>query len=45
MDHYLTVPAFAISLNGDIAVQISSHGIFLMHSLSEMDMFLMTGIV
>lgn len=43
VDHYLTVPGFVISLNRD--VQNSSCGLVLMHSLSEMDMFLMTAIV
>lgn len=43
--HYLTVPGFVISLNRDIAFQISSHGIVVMPRLIEMDMFLMTRIV
>lgn len=45
VDHYLAVPGFVIRLNRDVAVQNSSCGIVLMHNLSEMDMFLMTGIV
>lgn len=40
----LLLPGFVISLNRDIAVQNSSHGIVLMLCLIEMDMFLMTGI-
>lgn len=45
VDHYLTMPGFVISLNRDVAVQNTSHGIVLMHCLIEIDIFLMTGIV
>lgn len=45
VDHYITVPGFVISLNGDVAVQNTSRAMVLMHCLIEMDMFLMTGIV
>lgn len=43
MDHYLTVLGFVISLNRDVAMQNSSHGMVVMPGLIEMDMFLMTG--
>lgn len=44
-DHYLTLPGFVTSLKRDVALQNSTHGVVLLHSLIEMDGFLMTCII
>lgn len=43
VDHYITEPGLVISLNRD--VHNTSRAMVLMHSIIEMDMFLMTGII